>query len=293
MIESILSRPDALRPVLVASHPRSGTHLVMDLFRRQFRSLDTWRLWGLPLDYLYLNLERLGAENRRFPEARAKSIVNRPRRALVKTHIQADFEAGWAADETVPPSQPWLEFVSQAHAIYVVRHPMDVMASYHQFLSGIDEKVGKLDFMSFLRSAHWDGTSTRLEWWDRHLGGWEVRKDVTVLRYEDVVGRTSETLTRVSDRLGELPAGRHPLLPPKVISIGRARVDRLLRLSPESTAIVADRNRFPAHDWRRALKNTDVSWIEERIGDTLTRFGYALDPTRRIISPPHCPNNVR
>jgi hypothetical protein len=154
MNETEIIRPDALRPILVASHPRSGTHLVIDLLRRQFRSLENWRMWGLPLDYLYLNLERLGSEKRRFPENRARRIVNRPRRALMKTHFDADFVTGWAEDESVPPPQPWLDFIAQARVFYVLRHPLDVMASYHQFLSGIDENLAELDFLSFLRSSH-------------------------------------------------------------------------------------------------------------------------------------------
>jgi hypothetical protein len=278
MIETILSRPDALRPVLVASHPRSGTHLVMDLLRRQFRSLNTWRAWGLPLDYLYLNLERLGADSRRFPEALARRIVNRPRRALLKTHFDARFEAGWALDETVPPARHWLQLVSQAHAIYVLRHPLDVMASYHQFLCGIDKNLVELDFMSFLRSSHWDGSSNRLVWWSRHVMGWAERNGVIVLRYEDIVDRTGDILAQVSVALGEGSAGIHPLLPPKITSASQSRLKRLVRLSPSSTAIVADRNRFPAHNWRKSLTTSDLTWIEQQIGDSLSRFGYAVDP---------------
>mgnify|MGYP006308750097 FL=1 len=86
MTPSVLTRPGALTPVLVASHPRSGTHLVMDLMRRQFPSLSNWRCFGLPLDRLYLNLERLGATERRIDPGLAARIVNRPRRALMKIH---------------------------------------------------------------------------------------------------------------------------------------------------------------------------------------------------------------
>ena len=278
MNESKLTRPEALRPILVASHPRSGTHLVMDLLRRQFRSLDNWRIWGLPLDYLYLNLERLGAENRRFPAERARRIVNRPRRALMKTHFDADFVTGWAEDESTPPSKAWLDFVGKANIFYVVRHPLDVMVSYHQFLSGIDKSLAGMDFMSFLRSPNWNECASRLEWWGRHAVGWAARESVTVLRYEDVVGHTDETLALVSDCLREEPVGRDPMLPPKITSIRRSRLDRLLRLSPPCTAIVADRNRFRAHDWRQSVRRSDIAWIEQQIGESLVRFGYSLDP---------------
>lgn len=274
----VLTRPDALCPVLVASHPRSGTHLVMDLLRRQFRSLYNWRIWGLPLDHLYLNLERLGARKRRFSDARARRIVNRPRRALMKTHFDAGLVVSWDADESVPPSRPWRDVVSEANVVYVLRHPMDVMASHHQFMSGLDETIADLDLMSFLRSAHWDGSMHRLEWWHRHVSGWAGREDVTVLRYEDVVGRTGEVLCRVARLLDEEAAGTMPLLPPKITTKGRTRLDRLLHLSPPSTAIIADRDRFRAHDWRKSLKPQDIAWLERQIGQSLARFGYTLDP---------------
>jgi hypothetical protein len=108
--------------------------------------------------------------------------------------------------------------------------------------------------------------------------GWTERERVTVLRYEDVVRFTDKILVLVSDLLKETPVGRDPLLPPKITSIRRARLDRLVSLSPASTAIVADRNRFIASDWRQSLKKPDVAWIEEQIGQSLARFGYTLDP---------------
>lgn len=159
---------------------------------------------------------------------------------------------------------------------------MDVMTSYQQFLSGIDGRIAKLDFMSFLQSQHWDGSGNRLEWWAQHMCGWAEREEIMLLRYEDVVRRTSHELERISIRLGEVAADRVPLLPPKVTSITRSRIDRMLRLSPDSTAIVADRNSFPAHDWRRLLHGNEAAWIEEVIGPLLDRFGYSLDPRHPV-----------
>lgn len=274
----IIERADALRPVLVASHPRSGTHLVMDLLRRQFPTLSNWRLWGLPLDHLYLNLERLGADKRRFSESRARTIVNRPRRALMKTHFDAAFLSSWAADEAVPPQGPWRTLVDSSCTIYIVRHPMDVMASYKQFLAGIDPNVNKLNLMNFICSPHWNGSSDRLGWWQAHVDGWAERKGVLVLRYEDVVRTTEAVLARMSAMLDEPAAGRIPYLPSKITSIARTRMDRMLRLAPESTAIVADRDRFSPEDWRRVLTAEDRAWIVTRIGPELVQFGYALDP---------------
>lgn len=276
MIPSVLTRPGALTPVLVASHPRSGTHLVMDLMRRQFLSLANWRLFGLPLDHLYLNLERLGATERRFDRGLAARIVNRPRRALMKTHFEADFSISWIEAESTAPEAPFRALADAARVIYVVRHPMNVISSYQQFLSGIDPALAGLGTMEFLTAPHWDGKTDRLGWWIRHVTDWAARPGTLLVRYEDVVSHTGDMLNAMAGLLEEPVAGRKPLLPPKTTSIWRTRFDRMVRLSPESTAIVAERSRFPARDWRTELTDADRAAVVERLGPLLARFDYTL-----------------
>ncbi|WP_417210222.1 sulfotransferase domain-containing protein [Antarctobacter sp.] len=278
MTAPAITRADALQPVLVASHPRSGTHLAMDFLRRQFPSLANWRYWGLPLDHLYLNLERLGAQDRRFSEDLARRIVNRPRRALLKTHFQADFGSSWQPEESAPPNGPWRDLADHAQTIYIVRHPMNVMTSYHQFLSGIDPSRYATGFMQFLESDHWDASTDRLGWWERHVVDWTARPGTLVIRYEDVVKRPEATMRNLAEVLGERPANRMPPMPPKVSSITRTRFSRLLNLSPQSTAIVAERSRFPALDWRKELGAEERAKLAERLRPLLTRFDYSLEP---------------
>lgn len=45
------------KPIVIASHRRSGTHLLIDLFRRQFRECRSWKLPGERNDRLYVNLD--------------------------------------------------------------------------------------------------------------------------------------------------------------------------------------------------------------------------------------------
>ncbi len=276
MTQAILTRPDARPPVLIASHPRSGTHLVIDLLRRQFSCTRNWRWWGLPLDHLYLNLERLGSSNRSFSDALARQIVNRPQRALMKTHFEADFSGSWVAEESLPLDQTWLDLVAQSKIIYVVRHPLDVMCSYHQFLSAIDPDVAGMPLMTFMESTHWTGETDRLGWWVQHVTGWEALSGVTVLRYEDIVKRTVDALSEISEDIGETSIDRKPRLPPKITSITRTRMDRLFSLSPKSTGIVANRASFPAVKWQDVLEDAQKEKIETRLAPMLDRFGYSL-----------------
>lgn len=215
----ILLPKDSLRPVVVASHPRSGTHLVLDFLRRQFGSFYSWRLWGVPLDHLYLNIERLGAERRRFSDPLARRIVKRPRRALLKTHFLSDFTSSWSREESSPPCMHWRDFIDQAHFIYIVRHPLDVMASCHQFLSGIDPAAAGASLPAFLKSPHWDGSADRVEWWQRHVESWANRDHVTVVKYEDFLKNPRQVIRLFSDVFREVALWRTPELPPKVTSV--------------------------------------------------------------------------
>jgi hypothetical protein len=265
-----------LDPVLIASHPRSGTHLVIDTIRRQFPSTRNWRWWGLPLDHLYLNVERLSAHSRRFDDALARRIVERPRRALMKTHYVSDFSESWVGEESAPPPPHWADFVSRAKVLYVTRHPLDTLSSYLQFLSAVDHGVEGMGLRDFLESPHWTGQTDRLGWWCDHVEGWLARPRIFHLRYEDVVRKPAATLDRLAGVLNEPWRNREPALPPKNTSITRTRADRLLRLSPSSTAIIADRRRYPPKPWREALSDTDLNWVEQRCGGLVERLGYSL-----------------
>ncbi len=278
---SPLSRSDARQPVLVVSHPRSGTHLAMDLIRRHFASTRNWRCFGLPLDHLYLNLERLGADQRRFSPQKATRIVNRPKRAMLKTHFTSDFTSSWARSEAAPPLGAWRVLAEQALTLYVVRHPMDVMVSYHQFLSALDPQIADMDLMRFMHSAHWDDSTDRLGWWQEHLRGWCAAPHAHVTRYEDVVRATGQTLKSLSAAFEETPLYRKPLLPPKVTTLRHARMNRLFHLAPQSTAIIADRRRFPARDWRVSLSAENKRELSDRLSGELARFEYRLDEAPR------------
>lgn len=272
----LIDRPGALRPVLVASHPRSGTHVVIDTIRRQFTTTRSWRWWGLPLDHLYLNVERLGADQRRFSAALARKVVNRPRRALLKTHFLADWSDTWEPGESAAPPKAWHPLLAESLVVYVTRHPLNVLSSYLQFLASIDTGIAGMPLRSFLESPHWTGKTDRLGWWQQHVQGWLARPGVLTVRYEDLVADPSTVLQSFSEFLQERPIGKSPLLPPKVTSIMQTRVDRVFRLSPSSTAIVADRKRFPQPRWQETLTVDDLRWVAGRCGELLDRLGYSL-----------------
>lgn len=264
----------SLKPLLIASHPRSGTHVSIDFVRRQFLSTWNWRFPGWPNDHVYLNIERLGASSRRFSEATARRIVTRPRRAILKTHFNPQFTETWMEAESFSPADEWLSLIDRAIKVYVVRHPLDVMCSYYQFSCGIDPRHEQGGFLGFVFGPHWCETKTRLEWWKYHVQEWVARKDVTALRYEDIVSSPESTLNKLGHLLDEKPKHVTPLLPPKISSVFQSRMQRLLYISPQSTAIVALKNRYPMFDWRRNLSPAELSEITDVVGPLMDAFCY-------------------
>lgn len=118
-----------LRPVLVASHPRSGTHFMIDFIRKNIPSTASWRFWGLPLNRLYLNIETLTSRHRPVGHKLARRIVERPQRPLMKTHFLPDFSESWIEEQSGPLDPQWREMVDRAHTIYITRDPWAVMTS--------------------------------------------------------------------------------------------------------------------------------------------------------------------
>lgn len=262
-------------PILVAAHPRSGTHLVLDLLRRHFRETRSWRMWGRPVDYLYLNLERLAADHRRFSSSKARKILSGAPAPLMKTHYLPDFSESWVAEESGPLPQEWREKVAQAKKIYVYRDPRDVMVSYKQFMSGFDSRAAEQGLLDFVLAPHWSGRGDRLGWWQTHVESWAARPDVLVIAYEELTAAPRRVLDRIAGVLGLEPEYREPILPPKVTTVTQARLCRLLSLAPSSTAIVADRRRFPAQRWATALSPADQRRLEERLEETMARLDQA------------------
>lgn len=121
------------KAIVVASHPRSGTHLTIDLLRKQFDICAAKKRLGAPLDRLYLALEALTAPNQPLSEKTAIEILQKTSRPLIKTHadvnlshLTSDF-SNW---------QRWLQ--SKGDYIYVFRDGRDVICSLHLFMQSYD-----------------------------------------------------------------------------------------------------------------------------------------------------------
>lgn len=233
--ENINEQPH--RPILVASHPRSGTHLLIDLIRRHFQETRVWKRPCSSLDRTYINVERTTSDRRQFyPEDCAK-IVRSSRCTIIKTHYLCDYSETWAEHETADLRPDICGLLEAAYPIYVYRNPISVMSSYREFLAASNTALSQVELSEFAEMAHWNQKDSNIQWWGRHVSGWLARPNILALKFEDILANPLNAIHKVAVHCGLEPEISDPLLPAQTKSIWKGRLDRLLPGHPKSTAI--------------------------------------------------------
>lgn len=267
----------SLRPILVASHPRSGTHVMIDFIRKAFPSTASWRLWGLPLSHLYLNIESLTSRRHPASDRWARRIIRRPDRPLMKTHFLPDFSESWIEEESGPLAREWRELAEAAHKVYVTRDPRAVMRSYKLFMSQFAPEYADMSLVDFCRSPHWTGRMDRMEWWERHVSGWLAEDGVIHVRYERLLAEPAAVAARLSAALGEEPRLSPSPLPKRVGSVWQSRLSRFASLAPESTAVLPKITEMPDP---LAPDPEEARFFDERVNGLLERLENGLGSGR-------------
>lgn len=262
---------DIGRPIVVATHPRSGTHLTIDLLRRQFEECKGWLWFGETLHHLYLNLDRLDEVTK--PELtlpKAKNILQRADRPVVKTHSQPALDR--FAGENLAFAKSLLR---ESDIIYVVRDVRDVMCSAHIWKQEYDPSA-RCTLSEFI---HQDiEGKNRVEAWVEHVEEWTSVHKTHVLQFEDIVSSPESTIDHLADWLQLDPLKVKPYLPDKNEHNGRwADYWRRLTRDFESTAITGRYNGKDPQDWEEAFIREDRKFIEQEAGDLLRKMEYERD----------------
>jgi hypothetical protein len=259
-----------VQPVIVASHPRSGTHLLIDLLRRQFDACRSWKWPGERLDRLYCSIDELNADRGRLDEQTARRILSRTDRPLVKTHAWSGLQDTFLAPhhEGLPPD--WAEWIDEnGTVLYVHRDGRDVMCSYQMMRRRMDaspdESVG-----SFMRGTDPGQEENRVRRWARHVRAWTTTEDVHALSFESILNTPEAVIESLGERLGLDPEWRTPPLPERFSSIWESRWARLFSMRPESTAILGTGGK----DWQKAFSADDRRFFHQEAGELLLDLGY-------------------
>lgn len=251
-----------VRPVVVASHERSGTHLLIDLLRKQFAACATRKRWGEPMDRLYCSVDALSHGT--LDAATAKDVLRRAPRPVIKTHGWPDFFV--PGHDFLPDDwQAWLR--DRADVLYMARDGRAVMCSYYLYMQYRPE--ARVPLSAFLRQQH-SGMS-RVKRWARHVQAWQAAPEAHVVTFERLLRHTSEALSDLEAHLGLEARRTQPLLPARLTSVWHSRFNRLFATQPESTAIVSGEDRLR---WREAFSPADCAFFHEEAGDVLIDLGY-------------------
>jgi len=262
-----------VRPVVVASHPRSGTHLAIDLLRKQFAQCASWKRPGERLDRLYCNLDIMHWDPAPMPWRTAVDILRRCPRPVVKTHAMPDWTWWFDKDHSGPLDPAWRQWLDDhARFIYIFRDGRSVMCSYYLFCKGFDPDVRDADLATFLRQEH-KGRS-RVAAWAEHVRAWINDPRVTAYRFEDVVRDTESLLERMAGDLGLTRTRRTPHLPKPIRTITRSRLERLFSVRPESSAILGDPKGPAKLKWQQQFSPHDRRFFHQEAGDVLIELGY-------------------
>lgn len=209
--------------MLVATHPRSGTHLTIDLLRRNFSELHSRKRPLEPLDTLYVPID-IAIDSPTVNVCRARRLVQRHRYPILKSHyLEPDYSN--LADDAVD-LRAWMNV--SVKTIYVVRNPEKVLASFYVFVKSFQSNATP--------TPEWLISSAK--GWVSHVQRWSHRNDTLVLRFEDLMRNTKSSLYTVADFLNIEPVLVDPLLPPRLISKWRGRWIRLFGTDSPTTEIL-------------------------------------------------------
>lgn len=260
--------PAGVRPVVVASHRRSGTHLMLDFLRRQFEACcPPFRLGVNPHRYLYFVIDRFRPEHRSHVGVQAcqRMMATAPMPAL-KTHSTPDFPG------IIAEARPLCEAaLREGVVLYCVRDVRAVLASLHAF-ERVTKETAARSLSDYIRQDV--GGRNRVRYWADHVQAWSnLSPAAHIIRYEHMVGDPGSMLAHLAAWLGQEPRRREPLLPPKLRYRQQLWLARLTGI-PESTNVMGRKLGVRPHDWRTAYTDADLAFLEEHAGDTMRTLGY-------------------
>ena len=225
MKENVFNRTTAAtNPIIVVTFMRSGTHLTMDLIRKQF-DIGGYKYPGETLDALYLPLDTIAMPQENHWR-KVFSKIDRFRRPIFKSHYLTNDLSEFKVDH--PAFRSWL--LEKGTWIYVIRHPAKVMASLYQFNLGF-KAIEDVD----------DWLLTQARNWVQHVELWTSSRPVThVLKFEDIVAKPETALLQLSEILDMECRAKLPYLPKRLNSIWKGRFLRLCALTSETTEILTE-----------------------------------------------------
>jgi len=278
------------RPIVIASHRRSGTHLTIDLLRRQFEPCDAWKRLGESNSRLYLDLESLyhpfGNTNLPLTESKAVEILSRTSRPLIKTHVIIDEIKTGPATRVGELGQHWLDFIrNKASVIYAYRDGRDVLCSDY-LLHHIQHKIPaekRISLSEFMR-IKFEGMNWPA-YWSHHATSYLKMPNVILFNTKEIMKDPYRSIEQLGEKLGMPPRLHEPLLPAKFKGVWHSRFNRLFRTRPQSSAILARPKGMPLPKWRDAMSIDDYRLFAKEAGHAMSKMGFDVQDVPERLKP--------
>ena len=255
------------RPLIVASHRRSGTHLALDLLRSNAPDVRP----------RFMTLERIEPTHpRHIPVAEfARRLRTRRGTVLVKTHALPG-RIDWSTPEAAEFAA---ELLASSPTVYVHRDGRDVLVSLYHYMRSFTPDLEGVSFRDFIRSptSTRDGAGlNRAAYWQHHVLTWTAAEPAATASFEGLLTDLGASLTEIADRVAlrlqptvrpiQLAARRRGPLG------GLPQPRRWLRRPPRSTAIRPHAG--ASGSWRDAFGADDLAWFNVHAGKALRRLGH-------------------
>lgn len=248
--------PRPFNPIIVASFPRSGTHLVLDTLRASFAELSKAKMPWEHTHRVFVDLDKIWLRSGSSASGLSKRDISRVRGLrLGKTH---SFASAWSPGE-------WFSSLMQEtdHSplfIYVMRDPVKVLASAWVYTMALKENVPEtfLEFAEKYPAAELGRSfesygNDLVSAWAMHVRGWGGTASVLIVDSDELIRSPVSEIKRIADHIGCRPPGSVVL--PRPPSGLRDLVLRRLSTRPSSTAVVGPaRPNVRASDAERVRK---------------------------------------
>lgn len=257
------------RPLIVASHRRSGTHMTIDFLRRQFPETRVRKLPMKAMDRLYLNLDALVNEfhPRSVTGREARNILSRASLPIVKTHQDyIEFRDCLKCDR--------LDAVidSNTPVIYVVRDFRNLVCSLQAYQKGFDESAF-VPLGEYVLQTDGRGR-TRINQWKDHVESWMKCEHALFIRYEDVFMKPEQELSRIEDYLKIKAQMHQPYIAPPWRNVWACRIFGRLLPSPRASTIMGRSGGVVPFKWKDSLSVNCRELVYSQLGGLLEQLGY-------------------
>jgi Sulfotransferase domain len=260
--------------IVIATHPRSGTHLTIDFLRKQFQECKRKLRFGETIHNSYLDLDRLIRKDclPSISKKKALDILCLPERPIVKTHSLPSLIGVYAKDTELIELVDRL--IQNSDIYYISRDGRDVMCSAHLWMQDFAPET-RCSLSSFIRQKQ-DGMS-RPKFWANHVLSWLEQPNVRLVKSEEILRNPDQALFQFSKELNLQPLYITPLLPGRRRSGTRVE-DYWLRLMRqyESSAIIGRYGNQKPKRWQDVFTDDDHRFFYDEAGEVLNRLGYEI-----------------